>query len=112
MRGPLDACENFHEAARRVLACAAPPVPDDDRVHVRRLRLFVEWLLARHSSVDSTAERRAAPVTIETARRVVLEKDGALLRVGDKPVPELEGEVLIEIEHPAVTILVPSPSTL
>ena len=61
---------------------------------------MLEWL--------EEPERRAAPVTVETARSIVLEKDGALLRVGDKPIPEGEGEVLIEIEHPAVKLLVPS----
>jgi diacylglycerol kinase (ATP) len=61
---------------------------------------MLEWL--------EEPERRAAPVTVETARSIILEKNGALLRVGDKPIPEGEGEVRIEIEHPAVKLLVPS----
>jgi diacylglycerol kinase family enzyme len=66
----------------------------------------------RNDMLDWTEEpdRRAAPVTVESARSVTLRANGgAMLRVGDKAMPEAEGEMLIEIEHPPVTLLVPSP---
>ena len=53
-------------------------------------------------------ERREAPVQVETGRRIMLQGDGLTLRVGDKAMREAEGEILIELEHPAVTLLVPS----
>jgi diacylglycerol kinase (ATP) len=54
-------------------------------------------------------DRRAAPVTVESGRSIVLSANGVTLRVGDRAVPEAKGEVLIEIEHPSVTLLLPSP---
>ena len=69
-------------------------VPADSRDEM------LEWL--------EEPERRAAPVVVESGRSIILDKNGAMLRVGDRHVPEAEGEVLIEIEHPSVTLLVPS----
>jgi hypothetical protein len=54
-------------------------------------------------------DRRAAPVTAESGRSITLFANGALLRIGDRAMPEAEGEVRIEIEHPSVTLLLPSP---
>jgi diacylglycerol kinase (ATP) len=61
---------------------------------------MLEWL--------EEPDRRAAPVMVEQARKITFERDGGMLRVGDKAIPEAEGEVLIEMEHPPVTILLPS----
>lgn len=61
---------------------------------------MLEWL--------EEPERRAAPVIVEPARSITISKNGVLLRVGDKPMPEAEGEVRVEIEHSPVTLLVPS----
>ena len=69
-------------------------VPADSR------EAMLEWI--------KEPERREAPVQVESARRIVLEGDGLTLRVGDKAMPEAAGEILIELEHPAVTLLVPS----
>ena len=46
----------------------------------------------------------------EAARSVTLYANGGTtLLVGDKPVLDAKGEILIEIEHPSVKLLVPSP---
>ena len=51
----------------------------------------------------------APPVEVESGRCITLNKNGALLRVGDKAMTDVEtGEVRIEIEHSPVTIMVPS----
>ncbi len=62
---------------------------------------MLEWL--------EEPERRAPPVSTESGRSITLFKNGAILRVGDKPIVESNGEVRIDIEHPSVTLLVPSP---
>lgn len=53
-------------------------------------------------------ERRSPPVVTESGRSITLNKNGALVRVGDKPIPEANGEILIEMEHPSVTLVLPS----
>ena len=63
-------------------------------------RDMLEWM--------EEPERRAAPVEVEQARRITFRRDGGTLRVGDKAIPEGEGEVVIEMEHPPVNILLPS----
>jgi diacylglycerol kinase (ATP) len=63
---------------------------------------ILEWL--------EEPERRAPPVIVESARRITLRANGGVpLRVGDRSIPAAEGEVLIEIEHPSVRLLLPSP---
>jgi len=63
---------------------------------------MLEWL--------HDPERDAPPVIFESGRCVTLDKNGAVLRVGDKSMADIEdGEVRIEIEHSPVTIMVPSP---
>jgi hypothetical protein len=62
---------------------------------------MLEWL--------HDPERDAPPVESYSGRSITLDKNGAVLRIGDKPVTEnVEGEVKIEIEHSQVTIMVPS----
>jgi diacylglycerol kinase (ATP) len=54
-------------------------------------------------------ERDAPPVNFVTGRSIMLDKNGAVLRVGDKSMTETaDGAVRIEIEHSPVTIMVPS----
>lgn len=63
---------------------------------------MLEWL--------HDPDRDAPPVTFESGRCVTLEKNGAVLRVGDKSMTDIpDGEVRIEIEHSPVKIMVPSP---
>lgn len=63
---------------------------------------MLEWL--------EDPEREAPPVHVESGRSIALDKNGATLRIGDKPMTDVgEGEVRIEIEHSPVTILVPAP---
>lgn len=63
---------------------------------------MLEWL--------HDPERDAPPVHIESGRSIAVDKNGAVLRIGDKPIRDVgEGEVRIEIEHSPVTILVPAP---
>jgi diacylglycerol kinase family enzyme len=61
---------------------------------------MLEWL--------EEPERREPPAEKETGRHITLNRNGSMLRVGDKPIPAAKGEVLVEIEHPPITILVPS----
>jgi diacylglycerol kinase family enzyme len=61
---------------------------------------MLEWL--------EEPERRTPPVVVDSGRRITLDKNGSRLRVGDKPISEADGEILIEIEHPSVALLVPS----
>lgn len=50
------------------------------------------------------------PVESYSGRSVTLDKNGTILRVGDKPMTDdVKGEVRIEIEHTPVTIMVPAP---
>jgi diacylglycerol kinase (ATP) len=65
---------------------------------------MLEWL--------QEPERRAPPVIVQSGRSIRLDRNGARLRVGDKPIPKTEenGEVRIEIEHPPIALLVPSAS--
>jgi diacylglycerol kinase (ATP) len=65
-----------------------------------RREAMLEWL--------AEPERRAAPVEVESGRSIRLEKNGAMLRVGDKPIPEAKGEIRIDMEHPSVMLLLPS----
>jgi diacylglycerol kinase (ATP) len=63
---------------------------------------MLEWL--------HDPERDAPPAVFEAGRCVTLQKNGAVLRIGDKPMTDAEGgEVRIEIENAPVKILVPSP---
>jgi diacylglycerol kinase (ATP) len=62
---------------------------------------MLEWL--------EDPEHDAPPVTFESGRCITLEKNGAVLRIGDKLITDIDnGEVRIEIEHSPVTIMVPS----
>ena len=62
---------------------------------------MLEWL--------DDPDRDAPPVSSESGRCATIVKNGAALRIGDKPVSDAgEGEVRVEIEHAPVTILVPS----
>jgi hypothetical protein len=64
---------------------------------------MLEWL--------EEPERRSPPVVVESGRSIRLDKNGAHLRIGDKPIPETaeDGEIRIEMEHPPIKLLVPSP---
>jgi diacylglycerol kinase (ATP) len=63
---------------------------------------MLEWL--------HDPERDAPPVETYSGRCITLDKNGAVLRIGDKPMTDVKdnGEVRIEIEHSPVTIMVPS----
>ena len=62
---------------------------------------MLEWL--------EDPERDAPPVSFESGRCITLNKNGAVLRIGDKSMTDVgDGEVRIEIEHSPVTIMVPS----
>jgi diacylglycerol kinase family enzyme len=62
---------------------------------------MLEWL--------DDPEREAPPAITESGRLVTIDKNGAALRIGDKPMKDIEeGEVRIELEHSQVKILVPS----
>lgn len=61
---------------------------------------MLEWL--------DDPDKDAPPVESYSGRSVTLDKNGALLRIGDKSMEGIdEGEVRIEIEHSPVTIMVP-----
>jgi diacylglycerol kinase family enzyme len=63
---------------------------------------MLEWL--------HDPERDAPPVIFESGRCITLNKNGAVLRIGDKPMTDVKnGEVRVEIESAQVKILVPSP---